>query len=191
MQALGGSGPSHPPSSQRAHGQRQHRSRKEESGGVWALREALHEASWVRTGLPRPLASTAVSPLRSSHSVTSRWTNSHFLSCHQPPLTALPPRGAPPEVSTEAPGQFSPGSTYQSLSSQASTPVSVRLSQRPEKLSTGELRVWKYYPSLQGHDENPHIQIMPQMSAGLSSVSVQSPSPTPSLPSFWNSWLLL
>lgn len=62
MQALGGSGPSHPPSSP----QRQDQGRAERSGGVWALWEALHEAiTGLGRGFHGPI-STAVSTLRES-----------------------------------------------------------------------------------------------------------------------------
>lgn len=60
MQALGGSGPSHPPSSP----QRQGQGREERSGGVWALWEALREAGIVLRRGFQALISMAASALR-------------------------------------------------------------------------------------------------------------------------------
>lgn len=128
--------------------------------GFGPCRKFSVRPSWVRTGLPS-LSSEVVTL---SHQQMDQFTLPilPLVSPHHP----VPHRGTL-EVSTEEPGQSSPGSTYQGLSSKASTPVSIRLPQHPEKLlNIGELREWKYYPNLLGHDENPHIQIMPKCLLG-------------------------
>lgn len=130
--ALGGSGPSRPPSS------RQHQGREERSGGVQeALWEAATRPCRVWTGLPKPLASTAVS----SETVPAQCQQMEQLT-HPVPPPSPADRGAPPGVSTKGAKSALPRQ-YQI---RVSPPKPAHLTQFDSLGVPRSCRVWRCYP---------------------------------------------